>query len=305
MDGGCEWHPDSTGYVSIHEALANLSAGCNLPSTIMGFASPVSVRDKHGHLLDGDSDVHGRNGCDHRDTPEWKAEHMRKKHHKQHTESPTMNDTPTDAPTPEPEHAPIMLAGSGMPAMPDVAHADAHAPTAEAPAMTASVGVDQAVTQIKHLLPEGADASPGLLIGGAAGLAVVGAAVKFGPGLLKARADRLAQEKEQAHEEKMKQLELEEKKAEQHKQDDEQHGKCSIERAMLEAKVAAQAAHLEAVTKKLEHLAAKADKFAEAAPGSAPTIDLSELEERLAKIEQALKPLKPAKSNKPAHKGKK
>lgn len=37
-----------------------------------------SVVDKHGHPLDGDSDPKGKNGCDHRDTAEWKREHRNK-----------------------------------------------------------------------------------------------------------------------------------------------------------------------------------------------------------------------------------
>lgn len=37
-----------------------------------------NIVDKHGHSLDGDHDPKGKNGCDHRDTPEWKAEHRNK-----------------------------------------------------------------------------------------------------------------------------------------------------------------------------------------------------------------------------------
>jgi hypothetical protein len=37
------------------------------------------VLDKHGHVLEeGDNDPKAKNGCDHRDTPEWKAEHAKK-----------------------------------------------------------------------------------------------------------------------------------------------------------------------------------------------------------------------------------
>ena len=36
-----------------------------------------SILDKHGHLLDGDHDPKAKDGCDHRDTPEWKAEHRK------------------------------------------------------------------------------------------------------------------------------------------------------------------------------------------------------------------------------------
>jgi hypothetical protein len=115
---------------------------------------------------------------------------------------------------------------------------------------------------------------------------------------MKARAERLAQEKEQAHEEKMKQLEIEQQKADQQKQDDS-HGKCSVERAMLEAKVAAQAAQLVSLTEKLAEIAAKAEKIAATPPPPPPELDfdIEALEERLAKIEKALPkpPAKPAK----------
>jgi hypothetical protein len=39
--------------------------------------SPITVTDKHGHILDGDWDPKGKDGCDHRDTPEWKREHRK------------------------------------------------------------------------------------------------------------------------------------------------------------------------------------------------------------------------------------
>ena len=250
-----------------------------LPDGGMCFIAGQEIRDKHGHKLDGDHDPAGAHGCNHRDTPEWKAEHPRRKEHKmaEHHDETTTSMTPI----------PVLLAST------DTLPAQA-APSAPA-ATTATVGVDQAVAQVKALLPAGADASPGLLIGGAAGLAVVGAAVKFGPGLMKARAERLAQEKEQAHEEKMKQLEIEQQKADQQKQDDS-HGKCSVERAMLEAKVAAQAAQLVSLTEKLAEIAAKAEKIAATPPPPELDFDIEALEERLAKIEKALpKPAKPAK----------
>jgi hypothetical protein len=45
---------------------------------------PSTIVDKHGHLLDGDHDPKAKDGCDHRDTVEWKREHRnkgRKEHH--------------------------------------------------------------------------------------------------------------------------------------------------------------------------------------------------------------------------------
>jgi hypothetical protein len=39
----------------------------------------LQVLDKHGHVLEeGDNDPKAKDGCDHRDTPEWKAEHAKK-----------------------------------------------------------------------------------------------------------------------------------------------------------------------------------------------------------------------------------
>jgi len=180
---------------------------------------------------------------------------------------------------PTPEHEPL----------PDVIPVDTASITAppEAPVTTSTVGVDAAIQQMKALVPAGADASPGLMIGGAAGLAVVGAAVKFGPSMLKARAERLAEEKAQAHEEKMKQLEIEEKRSEKR---EEGHESCSVQRAALEARLMAVIAKLEAVEAKL----AAAPK-GEVALGS---FDPDELTERLEKLEKAIKPAKKAKGRK-------
>lgn len=150
---------------------------------------------------------------------------------------------------------------------------------AEAPVAAAgveSVGVDAAIAQVKSLVP--ADTSPGLLIGGAALLAVLGAAFKFGPGVLKARTERA----QQAHELELEKLRLDREKSE--KQDDH-HKACSVERAALEAKVAA-------LTARIEDLSAKAEK-AGAAALNLGDIDPEALEDRLAALEKKLKPAKP------------
>jgi len=180
---------------------------------------------------------------------------------------------------PAPEHEPL----------PDVIPVDTASITAppEAPVTTSTVGVDAAIQQVKALVPAGADASPGLMIGGAAGLAVVGAAVKFGPSMLKARAERLAEEKAQAHEEKMKQLEIEEKRSEKR---EEGHESCSVQRAALEARLMGLVAKLEAIEAKMAALPKQ-----EVAFGS---IDPDELTERLEKLEKAIKPAKKAKRGK-------
>lgn len=259
--------------------LAN--AGCVLPNGLC-ISTAVRIEDRHGHELDGDYDPLGHHGCQHKDTPEWKRAYREAREALHRKKDLTMS---TEATTTTVTPVPTTLATSVASPAPMVA-----APAA--PQTTATVGVDAAVGQIKALLPAGADASPGLLIGGAAGLAVVGAAVKFGPGLLKARAERLAQEKEREHEEKMKRLEIEEKKSEK---SEDQHGQCNAARLALEARVAAAEQKNSALEAKLIEVAAKAEK----AVSSAPSMDLGDfdpedLEDRLKKLEKALKPAAPA-----------
>lgn len=169
---------------------------------------------------------------------------------------------------------------------------------AQTPATVATVGVDQAVSQVKSLIPAGADASPALMIGGAAALAVVGAAIKFGPSVLKARAERAERE----HEAKMKQLEIEEKKTE--KQDD-QHQQCNVSRIALEAKVTSLTSNLEAVSSKYAELEKKLESVESGGSGGSGIGDMSpeDLAERLEAIEKKLKsvkPAKPVKQEKPA-----
>lgn len=218
-------------------------------ATVASFAASTEIRDKHGHPLDGDYDPHGANGCDHRDSPEWKAEHPA---------PPRRKEAPAAAP-PKID--------------PEITMAD-HVEVKEAPApQTAeTVGVDQAVAQVKSLVPQ--DASPALMIGGAALLAVVGGALKFGPSVLKARAEA----RERDHELQMKKLELEEQKSE--KSDDE-HSKCSAARGALELRVAG-------VEKQISEVAAKAEK----AVSSTASFDMDgfeSIEERLARLEKAAK----------------
>ena len=260
----CEWNPDETGFVSLDEMAAN--SGCPLPKDVAGFFIGASIVDKHGHPLDGDHDPKGANGCDHRDTPEWKAEHNVSHRHTKHKENPPMSDIVTPAPE---EH-----------------HVEAAAPQLPAaPQATATVGVDAAVAQVKSLVPH--DASPGLLVGGAAALAVIGAAIKFGPQALKNRAEAAERE----HEREMRRLELEEKKAQQN---DDQHGKCSVERAALEAKVAALESSLSGMAAKVEEAA----KAAGEKPAAVGNFDPEDLEERLAMLEKALKPQRKKKGKK-------
>jgi hypothetical protein len=205
---------------------------------VLCFSTAMHMQDKHGHVVDGDHDPEGKNGCNHHETKEWKAEHHghKVKHMEEQKPAETVA-TETVSMTPPP-----------------------------APAVTTStVSVDAAVAQTKELL--GKDAGPGILIAGAAALAVVGAAIKIVPNYLKGK-----QELEN------KRIEVEQARSE--KQDDN-HQKCSAERMMLESKVAA-------LQSKLDIVEAKAEK-AGSASLNMDGFDPEELEERLAKIEKALK----------------
>lgn len=164
-------------------------------------------------------------------------------------------------PTPEPEHKPE----------------PEPAPTATTITMppivgqmTASVGVpDNAIADVKSLVPASGDASMTTVALAVVGVAGGGAAIKLYQNMVKSK-----------HDQKMKELEIEERRTE--KQDDK-HQACAAERVALEAKVAALGA-------KVEELAAKQ-------PSTGSSFDLGdfdpeELEERLKKIEAALKPAK-------------
>lgn len=269
MDGGVELPPcnwpeelrDATGCYPFAKFLE--LKDCTLPPPKPGdrevcFGMAFEVRDKHGHKLDGDYDPAGAHGCDHRETPEWKAEHSPKK---------TTKEKPMD---PVKEEVPPMLAlNDPPPAAPTV-------PT---------VGVDAAIGQVKSLVP--ADTSPGLLIGGAATLAVIGAAIKFGPSMMKAKAEKA----ERQHELELKKLEME--KERQSKQED-QHQKCSVERMALEARLSTTQSQAEAAVRELSAVKAQLEEV-QRRQESAKSVDLGdfdpeELEERLAKLEKLTKP---------------
>lgn len=200
------------------------------------FSTAMQIQDKHGHVVDGDHDPEAKHGCDHRETKEWKAEHRGHKENKMEEQKPAET---TDSVSITPPPAPAVT--------------------------TSTVSVDAAVAQTKDLL--GKDAGPGILIAGAAALAVVGAAIKIVPSYLKGKQELEA-----------KRIEAEQARSE--KQDDN-HQKCSAERMMLESKVAA-------LQSKLDIVEAKAEK-AGSASLNMDGFDPEELEERLAKIEKALK----------------
>ena len=192
------------------------------------FSSGVTVQDEHGHVVDGDNDPLAKHGCKH------KSPHT-------HEVRPMEHETP----------APEVSTTTATPV--------------PAPAVTTStVEVDHAIGQVKSLVP---DAGPGLMIAGAATLAVVGAAIKFVPQWMKGKQELEA-----------KRIEAEQSKAES---EDDKHQKCSAERMALEAKVVA-------LQGKLDEVAAKAEK-AGSASMSLDGFDPDELEKRLVAIEKKLK----------------
>jgi hypothetical protein len=136
--------------------------------------------------------------------------------------------------------------------------------------MTASAGVpENAIAEVKSLVPAGGDASMITVALAVVGVAGGGAAIKLYQNMVKSK-----------HDQKMKELEIEEKRAD--KQDDK-HQACASERLALEAKIAS-------LTMKIDELAAK-----QTSTGSSFDLgdfDPEALEERLKKIEIALKPAK-------------
>lgn len=243
IDGGllptCVWPEewkDVDGCIPL-ELFARALDNCRIDVSDAGlcFKTPFEIRDKHGHLLDGDHDPEGANGCDHRDTPEWLAEHAKEIRMSQETV------TITQPPAPGP--------------------------------MTATVGVpDNALEQVKSLVPVGAQANGTTVLLALVGVAGGGAAFKLYQNMTKNNAEK----SERAHELEMKRLDLEH----QSKQSSEdQHKSCAVERAALEAKVAG-------LTAKLEEISAKTEKSSMSLSG----LDPEDLEQRLVKIEKTLKP---------------
>lgn len=147
-------------------------------------------------------------------------------------------------PAPVPASLPIVLPAPSAPAVPH----------------TETVGVpDNAIDDVKKLMPAGGDASIYTVLLAAIGVAGGGAAWKFYQQRIKL-----------SHEERMKELELQ---AHNH---DNTHQKCAVERQALEAKLAA-------LDAKLADLAKKS--------ASAPVdidIDVDEMTERLERLESAV-----------------
>ena len=235
--------------------------GCDLVVPDDGgfcFAAGQAIKDKHGHELDGDFDPQGHGGCDHRGTPEWKAEHPMP------PRRPVVTPVQRDAGPEEKPMSEIVAA----PVEPQI------------PVTTETIGVDAAVSQVKSLVPH--DTAPALLIGGAAVLAVIGAAIKLGPGLLKARAEA----RERDHEARMKELEIKERESEKKEND---HGSCATERATLSAKVTAVEVKVDGMMKQLDAVGRKVEKAVSSVPQFDEEFDPETINKRLAKLEKAQK----------------
>jgi len=136
--------------------------------------------------------------------------------------------------------------------------------------MTATMGApENAIAEVKSLVPADGNANVITVALAVVGVAGGGAAIKLYQNMVKSK-----------HDQKMKELEIEERRAE--KQDDK-HQACAAERMALEAKIAA--------------LGAKVEELTASMPSTGSSFDLGdfdpeELEVRLKKIEDALKPAK-------------
>lgn len=221
----------------------------DLPNGPFEFAIPMTIVDKHGHTLDGDFDPKGAGGCDHRDTPEWKAEHPRKKEKKmaKETEKPQAIVQEPVAPMPE-LPAPLAEKTKALVEMPQTATAE----------LSGIIGKDVSGPQVAMAVVA--------VAGG-------GAAWKF-----------YQQRQKLKHQERMAEIENERHKNEQ-KQDDS-HQKCATERATLLARVAAAEAKAEEIARKLEQMKSESGSI------GLDGFDPDDLEQRIAKLEKALKPSK-------------
>lgn len=169
-------------------------------------------------------------------------------------------------------------------------------------AVSEHVGVsDNALAEVKQLIPASGDAGVTTVLLAAIGVAGGGAAWKF-----------YSQHSKNKHNERMKELELQ-ASSQQQKQDDNHH-KCSVERAALEAKVASlhvkieEAEHRAAdaerragdAERRATDAAASADKAAQAAQAASkePPFSLDDLEGVREKIDELEKKLAAASEKK-------
>lgn len=185
------------------------------------YAVPLSIRDEFGHLLDGDWDTKGAHGCQHRDTPEWKAAHARRATHK-------------EMPVDEAQHQPAEALA--------IAQGESHGVRSE-------VGVpDDLSFDLSKVLPENGTLSP--LAATLGGLAIVGGvALKVIPSWLRSRAEMATKRLEL----KAKRMELEQ----QAKRDDKQGQDCAARHAACLAALSALEERVKLVEGQADRLASE------------------------------------------------
>ena len=187
------------------------------------FVFVQEIHDKHGHKLDGDWDPEGRDGCNHRETPEWRAEHKREK------------KMSKEAKHEEPKHEEA-LAVPAPAAIQEQATEKLKAVT-EQPAAMASSAAGELSGIIGH------DVSGMQVVMAIVAVAGGGAAWKF-----------YQQRQKLKHEETMERMKHE------RKQQDDSHKQCDVARTALEARVAAAEQKNAALEAKLAEVEKKASK---------------------------------------------
>lgn len=295
----CQWDVDADGRVSF-EQVAESAGKCSWDPRAKSFVLQSTVVDKHGHPLDGDDDPHATNGCDHRDSPEWIAEHQEQVMAEQAKQAPV-------APAPV-KH----VAAVHAPAPAPVAHEEAPAAPALAPDGIAppAAPVTQAVveqpaqdasSQLMALAGQ-KDISPMAIGAGIVALGGSGAMLKFFKNMLDSK--RATAEKQSEQDFELKKMELEQRKS----QSEDQHKACSAGRLALEAQVAAIQADLRALTEQIrasqsrvDAVAAKLEKMTGDGDIDLSSFDPEKLEKSIKAIDARIKKIEKA-SQAPAKK---
>lgn len=235
----CEWPKeieDSSGCISLTYMIKNLN-DCELPSDRkVCFSTKISPVNAKGEVVANEFEP-----------PPRKVHKMDK------TES-----LPND---------PIMLADATMTPPPMLGATTTTAATVAVP--------DNAIAEIKALIPADGNVSGGTVAMALVGLAGSGAVIKLVKSALDAKQER-----------EMKRLEIEEQKQEQPEEDD--HGSCELQRAELAARIEVMTAKIDALNEKLGGVLESIEGF-----GS----ELGEVQGRLSQVEA---PAKKAPAKKPS-----
>ncbi len=223
------------------------------------FTVPFAVVDEFGHSLDGDWDPKGKHGCQHRDTPEWKAAHRPRKPVAKKKEV-VVEEKHEEAAQQEAPVAPVTIA---------------HVGTSE----------DMAFDLSKVLPANGHISGTAALLGGAAILG--GILLKVVPSWLRSRTEMAAKRMEL----KAKRLELEKQSKK-----DEQDGNCEARHAACLSAIRALEERVKLVESQADSLAgdvasAKDESAKLALRGGSDADDkqLALLSKRITKLETAAK----------------